>query len=438
MQHVPTKHEKTANTSKLTDSENYKETFSMHSTLDASVPCQWEDERPKFYKVVPKRDDEEPVSLENSCTVGICAMEKKVYSAAMQRILHWLMVHSGGVLRIAIFSSETIIDANVEDWPIVDVLISFYSIGLPLKKVIKYAELRKPQCVNDVVFQRLLLDRRLTFSVLKNANVPLVPHFFVNRDTDGEKEELLNCLSQVDWQKSALEETIQSLQDSTNFYQSGDTIYLGSFSMQMPFVEKPACSDRHDIYIYYPSSMGGGIRRLFRKTTSRSSEYYIPAEHEKCGDAAQVRKDGSYVYEKYFETESQQDVKVYCVGPYYAYGELRKSPVVDGIVERLPNGQEKRVATTLSPKETKMAQTVVSSFRQFVCGFDLLRHRNHAYVIDVNGWSFVKVMKNIIEKLANIWPNKYYFYGNNDHLVIREIEVDSYLFRIHNKLDHFW
>jgi hypothetical protein len=51
----------------------------------------------------------------------------------------------------------------------------------------------------------------------------------------------------------------------------------------------------------------------------------------------------------------------------------RKSPALDGKVERDSDGKEIRYPVILSNAEKLIARKVCLAFNQFVCGFDLLR-----------------------------------------------------------------
>ena len=65
-------------------------------------------------------------------------------------------------------------------------------------------------------------------------------------------------------------------------------------------MEKPLSAEDHNIYMYYPSSAGGGSQRLFRKVGSQSSKYFSESS---------VRQTGSYIYEEFLPTDGT-DVKV--------------------------------------------------------------------------------------------------------------------------------
>ena len=79
-----------------------------------------------------------------------------------------------------------------------------------------------------------------------------------------------------------------------------DSVQIGDTVFHKPFVEKPLDAEDHSVFIYYPTSAGGGSQRLFRKIGSRSSVY----SRQSC-----VRRTGSYIYEDFVPTDGT-DVKV--------------------------------------------------------------------------------------------------------------------------------
>ena len=78
------------------------------------------------------------------------------------------------------------------------------------------------------------------------------------------------------------------------------------------------------------------------------------------------------------------DVKVYTVGPNYAHAEARKSPVVDGRVQRDANGKEERFPVLLTPEEKEIARRVCLAFGQMVWGSTCCGTKGRSYVCDVN------------------------------------------------------
>ncbi|XP_071371586.1 inositol hexakisphosphate and diphosphoinositol-pentakisphosphate kinase 2 isoform X2 [Centroberyx affinis] len=304
---------------------------------------------------------------ERQIVVGICAMSKKSKSKPMKEILERLCLFK--YITVVTFEEDVILNESVSNWPLCDCLISFHSKGFPLDKAVAYEKLRNPFVINDLDLQYCIQDRREVYRILKAEGIQLPRYAVLNRDPARPEE----C----------------------NLVEGEDHVEVNGEVFQKPFVEKPVSAEDHNVYIYYPTSAGGGSQRLFRKIGSRSSVY---------SPESNVRKTGSYIYEEFMPTDGT-DVKVYTVGPDYAHAEARKSPALDGKVERDSEGKEVRYPVILNAREKLIAWKVCLAFKQTVCGFDLLRANGQSYVCDVNGFSFVKNSMKYYDDCAKILGN---------------------------------
>lgn len=234
------------------------------------------------------------------------------------------------LFEIVPFGDDIILNCPVTEWPICDVLIAFYSSGYPLDKAEEYVELHPDIFIlNDLKMQRVLMDRRRVYDLLLASGIDVPRHVFMNRDGYVSTNDLISSSVSSNFPSDAASIISNQLPSIRNLDVDGDGdneseliehddhIEINGVVIHKPFVEKPVDADDHNIAIYYPYSAGGGCKKLFRKIGDRSSEFY-PHINE-------VRRDGSYIYEEYVETQGI-DVKMYTVGP--DYGHVRTSPFV--------------------------------------------------------------------------------------------------------------
>lgn len=111
--------------------------------------------------------------------LGVCAMDKKARSKPMAEILSRL---DEDLFKVVFFGDEVILNQPIEDWPICDVLIAFFSKGYPLHKAKAYVALRKPLILNDLDTQEILQDRRKVYDLLEASGIDVPRHVYLSRD----------------------------------------------------------------------------------------------------------------------------------------------------------------------------------------------------------------------------------------------------------------
>ena len=84
------------------------------------------------------------------------------------------------------------------------------------------------------------------------------PHIVVNRNEPGERGEMPDH---------------GTVFDAPDFVEAEDYVENEGKRINKPFVEKPADAENHNICIYYPHTVGGGYKALFRKIGNQASRW---------------------------------------------------------------------------------------------------------------------------------------------------------------------
>lgn len=109
---------------------------------------------------------------------------------------------------------------DIDNWFIVDCLISFHSKGFPLEKAIKYAQLRNCYVLNNLQLQYDIQDRRKVYAILDREGIEIPRYAVLDRDsTDPKKHELV---------------------------ESEDHVEVNGIIFNKPFVEKPVSAEGNE------------------------------------------------------------------------------------------------------------------------------------------------------------------------------------------------
>lgn len=166
-----------------------------------------------------------------------------------------------------------------------------------------------------------------------------------------------------------------------------DCVLVEGQLVRKPFVEKPVDRRDREIYVYFPKEAGGG-RALVSTTESGALEYICSFD-----TAGNVRREGSFIYQEYLQSEGFV-VQTVCVG-----GLVYGNAVLSGIVSSSQSSPDQSVsvrtggkacAVWLRQEEKVIASKLKEVFHQTLFGITFARSQT----ADRQATSFV----------TDVWP----------------------------------
>jgi hypothetical protein len=130
-----------------------------------------------------------------------------------------------------------------------------------LDKAISYVKLRNPFCINELLPQAILWDRRLVGHILDHVKVPIPKCLEVSRDGGPKVGDELKEYMKA---RIGIELGSYRVTPEVTLREDGNAIIIDGQVLEKPFVEKPVSGEDHNVYIYFRN---GGGRRLFRKVS---------------------------------------------------------------------------------------------------------------------------------------------------------------------------
>lgn len=99
-----------------------------------------------------------PLTLYNSLASPCfpCVCEKLAYITNQNKPIN---------TQVVVFGDKCILDDAIEEWPMCDCLVAFYSTGFPSEKAKAYVNLRRPYTLNNLEMEDVLHDRRRVSSL---------------------------------------------------------------------------------------------------------------------------------------------------------------------------------------------------------------------------------------------------------------------------------